>query len=1394
MSLTGYNPYTYAPGFRNNEFHHAVLSVSGTWHTLYLDGVQVAQNLSGGNIFASYQTITNTVIGAQTSLAQAFQGTIDDVRVYNYAIPQTLVTSLYRDRNLVVYYPFDSSVNSLTPNYATLAYDASLIGQPLISASAGANVGSGALALTNSATTVATQYVKTTPVIAGQTGWQLNAANGVTIACWINVAGVAGRVQRIFDIPLSVGSKGLAVDISGTNMLYTGWYPVAPIGPIDLLSAATKTAMLGTGKSAGAFGTQLLYSGYVGPVMQIKNGISGTPTDFYADTSGNLGTAYLGTGTPLATFLSGAVAYVTKWYDQTGNGNHTTGVGGASSPIYITATKTVDFTNGYFSLPIGAYPSGNSAYTYIFTPNNINDYAIVYIGGTTGTNDLMCGGYLYYLSTSTKYYNAWWGDNLQYNDGPLLNGVKITDCYDGTTGSGRKLYLNNSLITPTSLGTGTRAQTNINNYLGYGITQDSNTRNYTGTLKFFYWAPIKLNDADRNFLECTGTTPFAYYPFDISANSLSPNIASDTPVYDFSLNSNASIAVPASSYSFLGTNALYISSRISSSNTSTKFAIVRIPSNTSVSYTATMWFNLTSIIQYSGIFGSRNSTADVGANDSGCTELYFNTSATDLVVWTSGSTNVSINTIKNSAPSSYASAGWYFCSMTVNATSSTAANVNVKIISSNNTNNFNNINYTNSFSYNTAILAPKVFVLGDVPNGTLNSTGLGYYDNFQFYSSPLTQQQILNLYYNNSATLNTVNNYSVNITYNFVNIAATPAAITADAVMNSFTGAYAAFVSSIGTSPTLSGPAISVTNGGIYTTATAPSIQTFSATTNFCMGAALPTTNNVDIFNFGGTPNTSTSYRFYITSTGVLTGAVGTGYTSPVAFATLAVNTWYHIAVSFTITGFTLYLNGVAQTPGSGSAAVTGISGFTSVGLGYSASTNTTYYNYWKYFGYTLSASDVSTIYASDFYKVTVQVVSDYDIYYPLTGSSSISSTQLYNGKTNTYEGTLVNSPVMSSTNYIISPSSLYFSSNAYCTLPTFTNTSTQFSISLWFNKPTVGDHTLFLASNGNDLIQIFTQAASTMLTCLLTNGPYSAGTANSNTNIVSISANTWYHLAWVVNGTNWSVYLNNTLYTYSSKSSPTIISHTTIFGNANALYSVNGYLQDFRIYYRTLTAAEVTSIYNYRGGGDNTTLTPYVYLPLTADTNNTSANTTAVTVQGSLSFTTIANKQCVYFNNNNGYTNSLTFPFTYSTTFTICYWIYGVTAPTGTPDYTACTITNAITSQTHVLSDYYSTSFTYAQLYVALSTQWTNTGNISFTASKWTHIAYSINGTSAKLYVNGTLSQTITGTANMPNNANSIIMLGRGPSRGFNGYMSQFQFYNSVLSDTQIQTVYYTS
>lgn len=1383
MSLTGYNPYTYAPGFRNQEFHHAVLSVSGTWHTLYLDGVQVAQNLSGGNVFASYQTITNTVIGAQTTLSQAFQGTIGDVRVYNYAIPPRTVSNLYRDRELVVYYPFDTSVNALTPNYATLIYDASLIGQPLISASSGANVGSGALALTNTAGAVATQYVKTTPGIAGQVGWKLDVTHGITIACWINVAGVAGRVQRIFDIPLSVNQKGLAVDISGTNMLYSSWlappaltaavggdlvvtvgnykyhvftnsatfavtagtpsveyiivggggaggssygggggagrvrtgtytavagsyavtvgaggvpnatystgrggnssvfsltsegggyggsannnltgqptggniaavsggsggggngysggqtpgaatrtsatndygnaggsgttdgtaggggggggsgavggtapassnrngpggnggdgtsavsallgdiyssmptdwktavnssgiYYIAggggggvwtaatgtvsggtggkggggqgsnvagaatgiipppsicnaiastgsggggggdynsglganggsgivilrynnaattPIGTLDYLSATAKSAMIytppvftgtistttltvsaitsgtivlnstitGTGISAGtkitAFGTgtnggvgtytvsmsqtvssptsitaklsagayapRLLYSAYTGPVMRIRNNIDTSQTnltDFYADVSGNLGTTYLATGTTLSAWLDAAgatTAYVTTWYDQTGNQNHGTQTTTTLQPIYNQTYKYVDFglgitpsstsaSNTHFSLPNGTIPYQNSSYTMSFKHQTLFYSTGAYEPGPFGVLVAANNQSNAFRINNAGFYNNFWYNNDYVSTRGYVPGNVATFKY--IQNSIRTSYVNYDQAN--AVASSGNASNAAGHYLGWNGYVNGNKSYFNAPMYFACFAQSAFSDPDRLILESIPSIIYAHYPFDIAANSLSPNIASGTPVYDFSLNSftGATVTTPPSSYAFLGSGCLRITNQFGSGqNPQSSLAyydIVRIPNNISVSYTFSAWFNLTSITAECALFSTQTSLT-TSATDAGGIGWWYNVNVNTLFNgFLAGSqNNANTNTLINGFPN-YANTGWYFFAMTMNTTGTNSANINTKIISATNTNYNNNINRTFSGSGTNPITAPKVVYFGSL-SGYTGQTSLGYYDNFQFYNSPLTQPQIMNLYYNNSATLTTVNNYSANITYNFVNIAGATAAITADAVMNVFTGANAAFVGAIGTTPN-SATAISVTNGGIYTTAattqtfqSAVDTQTFSATTNFCIGPTLPVTNNKDIFNFGGTttPNTSgTVYRFYITTTGVLTGAAGTGFTNPVVFATLAVNTWYHIAVSFTTNGFTLYLNGVAQTPTSGSAAVTGISNFTSVGLGYSFTANTSYYNYWKYFGYTLSASDITTIYASDYNK-----------------------------------------------------------------------------------------------------------------------------------------------------------------------------------------------------------------------------------------------------------------------------------------------------------------------------------------------------------------------------------------------------------------------------------------
>ena len=372
MSLTGYNPYTYTRGFRNGEQHLAVLSVSGTWHTLYLDGVQVAQNLSGGNVFATYPSITNTVVGAQANLTQAFQGTIGDVRVYNYAISSNQVSSLYLDRNLVVHYPFDNSVNSLTPNYATLSYDASMVGTPLITTSTNAAIGSGALSLTNTAGVPATQNIYAVPFGGQVTSLRLDPNAGLTIGCWINTTGISNRIMRIFDLPMSAGQKGLSVDISGTNMIYSGWKPP----PFTDLTTITGLKLWLDANATSTFTTS-------------GNNVT------WADRSGSGNNATCTNTAQSILQQSTRNGYNTINFNCTGNGSAVIDLRIANTILSYPYTifivyyaSNVTNTGGIilfspFYYNSSSYGIGSSYNTYTFTSSSTNNIGIENAGGST---------------------------------------------------------------------------------------------------------------------------------------------------------------------------------------------------------------------------------------------------------------------------------------------------------------------------------------------------------------------------------------------------------------------------------------------------------------------------------------------------------------------------------------------------------------------------------------------------------------------------------------------------------------------------------------------------------------------------------------------------------------------------------------------------------------------------------------------------------------------------------------------------------------------------------------------------------------------------------------------------------------------------------------------------
>ena len=794
MSLQNINAYTYSPGFQLGQYHNAVLCISGNVQSLYLDGNLIATKTGTSNVLANYSTINQILVGCAGDKSSGFSGYLDDFRMYNYTLNQSQVSNLYVNRNIVAYYPFDNSLNSQTPNYVTLNYDANLVGSSTTISTSTYQVGNGSLQLTNSSS-ASPNY------ITSSSAFSTSATNGLSVSLWFKTTGVSSTRMRLFDLCSALGSQGISVDINGTNQILAGngiyippvpvepvvppvitpsfqniyddltnvssiiyqnsvpqvnpsanpnaiyyigittkndtyiapnsmftssgntWYlsnnnsfqyatihsntdvlgqensyyfnntpmqylstnsrvfsifylsngptPIANIyrninittagtytvsfatsfhdrslgnnnqpffnmkialgssyitfnntnttyassgnvtlsaysknsagtsatstlmqnnpainalvgslvfitltftnvsvgtnvlsfgadtvntgqngfgiseigvnyvaevatttpvtGVIDALSSTTKTAMLysgaGASLSAGAFGVKLLYGAYTGPVITIRRSSDSVTANFYADISGNLGTTVGGTGTSLSSWLSSATAYVTKWWDQTGNSNHATQTNTGKQPTLNTTTKKIVFTArshsdfDYLDLPDGSCPYGNTNYTYIVKFSTTNYYGFVVgcgpnpaVAGSTTS-----GGYAIGRNNTSGYQDNWWTSNFINPTGYEDNNV-VGNMYNGST---RYITANGNLL-GSQAASGRNQVSNYNAIGTYGghyqaIGQNADgTSGGTGTVEFLYIIPLYLENSNADKVLLESTTTYAPIPYTIT--------------------------------------------------------------------------------------------------------------------------------------------------------------------------------------------------------------------------------------------------------------------------------------------------------------------------------------------------------------------------------------------------------------------------------------------------------------------------------------------------------------------------------------------------------------------------------------------------------------------------------------------------------------------------------------------------------------------------------------------------------------------------------------------------------------------------------------------------------------------------------------------------------------
>lgn len=95
MSLVGYNPAVVSNTFTTESYRHVAFTISGTIHTLYLDGSAVAVNENAGNIFADYTSIQSLYIGCAGDLSYGYNGKIDDFKLWNRALTNVDISSIY---------------------------------------------------------------------------------------------------------------------------------------------------------------------------------------------------------------------------------------------------------------------------------------------------------------------------------------------------------------------------------------------------------------------------------------------------------------------------------------------------------------------------------------------------------------------------------------------------------------------------------------------------------------------------------------------------------------------------------------------------------------------------------------------------------------------------------------------------------------------------------------------------------------------------------------------------------------------------------------------------------------------------------------------------------------------------------------------------------------------------------------------------------------------------------------------------------------------------------------------------------------------------------------------------------------------------------------------------
>ena len=568
-------------------------------------------------------------------------------------------------------------------------------------------------------------------------------------------------------------------------------------------------------------------------------------------------------------------------------------------------------------------------------------------------------------------------------------------------------------------------------------------------------------------------------------------------------------------------------------------------------------------------------------------------------------------------------------------------------------------------------------------------------------------------------------------------------------------------------------------------------------------------------------------WKLWILSTGELlcdrSTSTSSVFVRTITTATISINKWTHIAMVRTGgSTITLYINGVASgTPQTYTGAV-GATGTSSIGGQLTGSS-------FRFAGYISNVRLVNgtAMYTSNFTPQTTPLTA-------VSGTSllTLQSPTIIDNSSNAYTITntgpvTVQAPLTSAENRIASDGSFYTTLFDEVSLPipysVKLNGSTQyltatgsqtpglttenFTIECWFNLSSFsyaypgGSYgaCILNASNapftgGNGGVWVFIGGSLNTPTDIALTSSGSTVGPQAVASGLSISLNTWHHLAISRNGSNLAIWLNgvkltlstNTIATSGYTAYPISIGVTT-HSSGYAMY-FNGYISNLRI-------VKGTPVYDPTGGNISIPAAPLTavtgtYLLTCQSPTIIDNSTNAFTISNPNAATVDYGSTGLYRGVFNGTTQYLTtatasissYDFNKGN-YSIEFWMNPGTFTTETAILCAGPATSGALNRGWGLELHNGTSAGLWFYQAGVVTSWTNLG--SYTANVWQHVAIVRNGATITAYVNGTAVGTTSagGSTQTAFAAGDIFFIGCLYNTGNVGRF----FYNGSISNLRI-------